>query len=56
MIWDGSGLVAKRVEHISNSDPPKLVIYSINPEYQTYERNAAEVNIIGRVVWMAWRL
>jgi phage repressor protein C with HTH and peptisase S24 domain len=23
---------------------------SLNPEYQTYERNAEEVNIMGRVV------
>jgi phage repressor protein C with HTH and peptisase S24 domain len=33
VIWDGMGLVAKRVEHIPNSDPPKVLIKSINPEY-----------------------
>lgn len=27
-----------------------------NPEYQTYERDAEEVNIVGRVVWAAKRL
>ena len=56
VIWDGMGVVAKRVEHVPNSEPPKVVIKSINPEYQTYERDAEEVNIIGRVVWMARRL
>jgi phage repressor protein C with HTH and peptisase S24 domain len=50
------GLVAKRVEHIPNSEPPKIIIRSINPEYQTYERTADEVNIVGRVIWTAKRL
>ena len=56
VIWDGMGVVAKRVEHVPQSDPPKVVIRSINPAYPTYERDAEEVNIIGRVVWMARRL
>ncbi len=56
VIWDGMGLVAKRVEHMPNSEPPKVVIKSVNPEYQTYERDAEEVNIIGRVIWAAKRL
>jgi phage repressor protein C with HTH and peptisase S24 domain len=56
VIWDGMGLVAKRVEHIPNSDPPKVLIKSVNPEYQAYERIAEEVNVVGRVVWAARRL
>lgn len=56
VIWDGMGLVAKRVEHVPHSEPPKVVIKSVNPEYQTYERGAEEVNIIGRVIWAAKRL
>ena len=56
VIWDGMGVVAKRVEHVPQSDPPKVVIRSINPDYPTYERDAEEVNIIGRVVWLARRL
>jgi hypothetical protein len=44
---------AKRVEHVPNSEPPKVVIKSVNPEYQTYERDAVEVNTIGRVIWAA---
>ena len=55
VIWDGMGLVAKRVEHVPNSDPPKIVIHSVNPNYQTYERTAEEVNIVGRVIWAAKR-
>jgi phage repressor protein C with HTH and peptisase S24 domain len=56
VVWDGMGLVAKRVEHVINSDPPRVLIKSINPEYQSYERDAEEVNIVGRVVWAAKRL
>jgi len=56
VIWDGLGIVAKRIEHIPHSEPPKIVIKSVNPEYQTYERDGDEVNIIGRVIWAAKRL
>jgi phage repressor protein C with HTH and peptisase S24 domain len=56
VIWDGMGLVAKRVEHIPNSEPPKVLIKSVNPEYQAYERIAEEVNVVGRVIWAARRL
>lgn len=56
VIWDGMGIVAKRIEHVPHSEPPKIVIKSINPEYQTYERDADEVNIVGRVIWAARRL
>jgi phage repressor protein C with HTH and peptisase S24 domain len=56
VIWDGMGLVFKRVEHIPDSDPPKIIIKSVNPEYQNYERLAEEVNVVGRVVWAGQRL
>jgi phage repressor protein C with HTH and peptisase S24 domain len=56
VVWDGLGLVAKRIEHVINSAPPRVLIKSINPEYQSYERDAEEVNIVGRVVWAAKRL
>ena len=29
---DGMGLVAKRIEHEPNSEPPKVVIKSVNPD------------------------
>jgi phage repressor protein C with HTH and peptisase S24 domain len=55
VIWDGMGIVVKRIEHILSSDPPKLRIMSVNPDYETYERDAEEVHVIGRVVWSASR-
>jgi phage repressor protein C with HTH and peptisase S24 domain len=56
VIWDGMGVVAKRVEHVPSSAPTTVVIRSINPDYPTYERHADEVNIIGRVIWAAKKL
>jgi hypothetical protein len=36
---------------VPHSDPPKIVTKPLNPECQTYERDAEEVNIAGRIVW-----
>ncbi len=55
-LWDGYGIVVKRIEHIPNSDPPMLRISSDNSYHREYERTADEVKIIGRVVWAARRL
>ena len=50
---DGMGLVAKRLEHIPNSDPPRVRIISDIAHYSPYEGMADEVNIIGRIRWFA---
>jgi hypothetical protein len=49
-------LQLKRIEHEPNSDPAMVAIKSVNPEYQTYQRMAEEVHIVGRVVWTSRRL
>jgi phage repressor protein C with HTH and peptisase S24 domain len=41
---------------IDDADRAKVVIKSVNPDYETCEREAEELNIIGRVVWAAKRL
>jgi phage repressor protein C with HTH and peptisase S24 domain len=51
VLFDGMGLVAKRLEHIPNSDPPRVRIISDNTFYSPYERTAEEIRIIGRVRW-----
>ena len=56
VIWDGMGLVAKRIEHVPQSDPPKVTLKSANPEYDSYERLADEVRIVGRAVWVGRKL
>jgi phage repressor protein C with HTH and peptisase S24 domain len=53
VLHDGMGLVAKRLDHIPNSEPPRVRIISDNPLYAPYEGTAEEVNIIGRVRWFA---
>ena len=51
VIWDGMGLVAKRIEHVPHSEPPKVVFKSLNPEYNSYERLGDEIRVVGRAVW-----
>ena len=53
VLDDGMGLVAKRLEHIPNSDPPAVRVISDNPVYSPYERSAEEIHIIGRIRWFA---
>lgn len=53
VLFDGMGLVAKRLEHIPNNDPPKVRVISDNTFYGPYERTADEVSIIGRIRWFA---
>ena len=53
VLHDGMGLVAKRLDHIPNTDPPRVRIISDNPWYSPYEGTAEEVNIIGRIRWFA---
>jgi phage repressor protein C with HTH and peptisase S24 domain len=50
VVWDGLGLVIKRVEVVPGSDPLTVRITSANPAYQPYERTLEEAHINGRVV------
>ena len=56
VIRDGMGFVAKRIEHVPNSEPPKVVLESLNPKYDSYEQLAEEVRLVGRAVWVSRRL
>lgn len=53
VLFDGFGLVAKRLEYVANSEPPAIRVLSDNLQYSSYERILDEVRIIGRVVWFA---
>ncbi len=55
-LFDGLGVVVKRVEHIHGSDPPVVRIISDNPMHAPYERTIEEARILGRVVWVARRI
>ncbi len=53
VLWDGIGLVVKRVASLSRDGWLSLI--SANPEYPPYECRADEVHIAGKVVWMVVR-
>ncbi|MBO1080877.1 S24 family peptidase [Roseomonas haemaphysalidis] len=56
-LWDGIGVVVKRLEHIPNSDPPRFRLMSDNTaRHNEYERAEDEINIIGRVIWVGRRI
>jgi hypothetical protein len=56
VIWDGMGLVLKRVELVPNSEPKRIRLISINPGYTPYEVELDEHTIVARVIgkWQ-WR-
>ena len=53
VLFDGMGLVAKRLEFIAGSTPPRLRVLTDNPKYSPYEQALDDSEIIGRVVWFA---
>lgn len=56
VIWDGLGPVAKRIKHVCHSDRPKVVLKSLNAEYDSYKRSADEIRVVGRAVRVSRRL
>lgn len=50
VLWDGLGVVLKRVEVVMGSEPKRIRIMSINPAYPAYELPMDDVRINGRVV------
>lgn len=50
VVWDGLGLVLKRVEFVPHSDPPRVRIMSDNGRYEPYERELDDAAIQGRVI------
>jgi transcriptional regulator with XRE-family HTH domain len=54
VVWDGLGLVVKRVQVLAHSEPTRVRITSDNPKYEPYERTLAEAYIQGRVIGQ-WR-
>ena len=54
VVWDGLGLVVKRIQVIPHSEPPRVRITSDNAKYDPYERTLEEAYIQGRVIGQ-WR-
>jgi transcriptional regulator with XRE-family HTH domain len=49
---DGKQLIAKRLELLASKASHARVL-SDNPKYRTYECAAADLDIVGRIVWLA---
>jgi phage repressor protein C with HTH and peptisase S24 domain len=54
VVWDGLGLVIKRVQMVPHSEPARVRITSDNGKYESYERSIEEAYIQGRVIGQ-WR-
>lgn len=50
VVFDGLGLVCKRVEFLPRSEPPSVRLVSDNPRYTAYECPLGEAHIQGRVI------
>lgn len=55
-FFDGYGVSVKRLEIIPRSDPPSILAIADNPKHTQRTYAFDEVNIIGRVVWVARRM
>ena len=52
VLWDGNGLVVKRIETVSaDGGPQTFRLKSANPRYADYDCLAGDVHIAGRVLW-----
>ena len=56
VLWDGTGLVVKRVEVLPNAEPPRLRLISANPAYEPYTCLAQDAHIVGKVLWTLRRM
>lgn len=55
VLWDGGGLVVKRVEVLPRAEPPHLRLHSANPGYEPYTCLAEEAHIVGKILWVIRR-
>ena len=56
VIWDGIALVATRIEHVPHSEPARVVLKSLGPEYGSHECLSEAIRVVGRAVWVARKL
>ena len=54
VLWDGDGLVVKRV--VPSPGTGTLTLVSANPDHPDYDRRADDVHIVGRVLWKLTRM
>ena len=52
VLRDELGLVVKRVQAVSGSEPAELRLISANPVYEHYAVPVQDVHMVGKVVWV----
>jgi hypothetical protein len=55
-VWNGFGVVIKRVEPILTTNPLRIRLISDNPRHSPQELTLDEIRIIGRAAWFGRRL
>jgi len=53
ILYDGFGLVAKRLELMGDHQPSSVRVISDNTKYSTYECALDDIRIVGRVIWFS---
>jgi phage repressor protein C with HTH and peptisase S24 domain len=53
VIFEGAGLIVKRLEYIRKHNTPQVIIKPDNRRYTSYECDLLEVDIVGKVVWFS---
>lgn len=56
VLWDGRGLVVKRLEAVISSRPRLRVISDNKDVYTAYEIDAEDAHVVGRVLWRAGKI
>ena len=51
VLWDGTGLVVKRIELVHGKGAPSLRLISANPDYPAYTALVSDIHIVGKVLW-----
>lgn len=56
ILFDGAGLVAKRLEYLPQSNSAMVRVFSDNHNYSPYECRIEDINVVGRVVWFSRKI
>ncbi len=56
VIFDGFGLVSKRLEFFGEPKNSHVRVISDNPIYSSYECSISDITIVGRVVWVSRKI
>lgn len=56
VIWNRWRFFVKRIEPVPHFESSSVVLRSLNPEYDSYERRPEAGRVVGHAVWLSGRL